>query len=618
MTDTPEIREKFDAAEPIEQSPDIQMPIEAGGSDDEMPPMHDEGGRWVPDEPEPDPDDLAWRGAQFPTNDAGNGQRFAHYYGDQARFVPRVGWFKWDDRRWLLDPDGISVRRLAQTVQHRIVEEIPHLVLDDWQLAEIDKEPQYVATVEWLESIPEDERTPEQKVELTDARTGLGFVRKLKDRRAGIKSDHRNFAKSSGNKGRIDAMLTEATTSLNRVVDDLDVDPLTINTESGLLRLRVDRHGDTKTAHMQLEQHQRDAAITGSNRQQMITKLVPAEFDPDAQCPTFHRFLERIQPEAEMRAFLQRWWGLNLTAMQVQMFLFQYGAGANGKSVLADLMKRILGDYATTVKIKSLVGRNNKSGADATPDLMPLVGARCALASEPEEGDRLQEGMIKEMTGGEPILVRQLHSDFIEIRPFFKLTISGNHKPDIRGTDDGIWRRVLLVPFDVQIPENERDDKLIDKLWQERSGILNWLLEGLKDYLEQGLRPPQKVVDATREYRADSDPVGNYLQEACQVTGEPTDFIYARDLIAGFNHWLSQRGEGKWGERTISLRIKDKANRYADPTTGKKYSPAKRDATGYRGIRFVEAFKTSLDSGQSAGMSPSNEPTPYSPDDFAP
>ena len=318
-----------------------------------------------------------------------------------------------------------------------------------------------------------------------------------------------------------------------------------------------------------------------------------------------------------------------MTALPVQKFVFQYGKGANGKSVLSDLMNRILGDYATTVKIKSLTGRNNKSGADATPDLMPLVGARAALASEPEEGDRLQEGMIKEMTGGEPILVRQLHSDFIEVRPYFKLTISGNHKPDIRGTDDGIWRRVLLVPFDVQIPEAERDEKLIEKLWEERSGILNWLIEGLKSFLEGGLQEPAQVLDATQEYRADSDPIGSFLGDCCVVSGSSEDFLSARELIDGFNLWLDQRGEGMWGQRTVSLKFKAEAGRYRDPTTNRPFSKGKREVTGYRGIKFTEAFRKSYDeaprnnqgrpvfSASSSGTSASNENgSGYSEDDF--
>lgn len=590
MTGLEDVRKTLDSVEDIAPAEGL-----GAGPDDPGPdaPAHSGDGDDGRAADGPGPEVL---GAGFPLNDTGNGKRFALYCGEQALHVPRVGWHIWDERRWKLDPDGIAVRRLAQSIQDRIIDEIPHVALEDWQLETIAEEPAARRRHDELSGIEAEARTPEQKIELEDLGQKLVWIRKLKDRRSGMKSDHRSFAKTSGNKGRLDAMLTEATTGLSRDVEDLDADPLTVNTESGILRFSVfdmRDEGAGRQAEVTRLDHAREIPIAGRNRQQFITKLMPVEYDPKADCPGFHRFLERVQPDQAMRDFLQRWWGLSMTAIPIQKFVFQYGKGANGKSVLSDLMNRLLGDYATTVKIKSLTGRNNKSGADATPDLMPLVGARVALASEPEEGDRLQEGMIKEMTGGEPILVRQLHSDFIEVRPYFKLTISGNYKPDIRGTDDGIWRRVLLVPFDVQIPEAERDEKLIDKLWEERAGILNWLIEGLVAYLEGGLQEPAQVLEATRDYRADSDPIGSFLGECCVVSGDSEDFLSARELIDGFNLWQDQRGEGMWGQRTVSLKIKGEAGRYRDPNTNRPFTKGKRDVTGYRGIRFTDMFARS-------------------------
>ena len=512
--------------------------------------------------------------------------------------VPRVGWHVWDGRRWRLDPDDITVRRLAQGVQDRILREIPHLTLEDWQLRELQGEPAARIRQAELREIDPDKRTPDQEIELEDLSQKLIWIRKIKDRKSGMKSDHRGFAKTSGNKGRIDAMLTEGTVHMAREVEMLDSDPLTVNTETGLLRFKVTGGGDSgfsKTAEVEIADHAREVTVPGQNMPQLITKMMPVEYDPDASCPRFDDFLARVQPSAEMRAFLQRWLGLSMTGLKVQRFGFFYGAGANGKSVLIDLVAKMLGDYAHSAKIESFTGRNRRGGGDATPDIFPLMGARFVRASEPDEGERLQEGLIKELTGGEPILARQLHADFIEFSPFFKLTMSGNHKPQIRGTDDGIWRRVLMVPFDVQIPAEERDEKLGEKLWQERSGILNWLIEGLVSYLEGGLQEPQQVLDATKDYRADSDPVGSFLADACLVTGDPDDFLYAREIIQGFNLWLDLRGEGMWGERTVSLKFKGLVDRYRDARTGKTYGTGKRDATGYRGIRFVDTFRRTFD-----------------------
>jgi putative DNA primase/helicase len=572
-----QVRAAFDSAEDVTQADGLSPP--GGGSDGAPPP-----------EPHQDADPPEAHGAKLPLNDTGNGQRFALYFGRDVFVVPRVGWFVWDGRRWASDPDNIQARGRAQQIQHRIVDEIPHVALEDWQLREISAEAAVRASKAEILSIDEDARTPEQNIALENISQRMIWIRKLKDRKSGIKSDHRSFAKTSGNKGRIDGMLIEAVVGMAYAIDDLDAGPLDINTETCTLRFTVTGGAGTGFSR------QSDMAKLPHARDHLITKMMPLQFDPDAGCPAFDAFLERIQPNRDMREFLQRWFGLSMTALTgEQKFAFLYGSGANGKSVLVDLMARMFGDYAATAKIESLTGRNRRGGGDATPDLVPLVGARLVRASEPDEGERLQEGTIKELTGGEPILVRSLHADFVEVKPIFKLTISGNHKPDIRGTDDGIWRRVLLVPFDVQIPPSERDDRLGDKLWQDRAGIFNWLVQGLLDYLEGGLQEPQAVLEATSDYRADSDPIGTFLADCCIVSGDPADFMTSRDLMDGFNLWLDQKGEGMWGSRTVSLKLKALAGRWRDPGTGKTFSAGKQRVTGYRGIRFQDMFRRDFD-----------------------
>jgi len=594
MTDNiKDVKKAFESAEDIAPDETLEIP-----EDTSEPP------RTSPDAPPPappvdDPHGPFIEGAKFPLNDTGNGQRFAHYFGDDVFPVPRVCWFVWDGKRWSRDPDGLAVRGKAQLVQKQIIHEIPHVMLEDWQLREIDEEAHILDQQSVLAAIDPDKRSAKQQVELEDLSQRLLWIKKLKDLRSDMKGQHRSFAKTSGNKARIDAILVESTVQLARNVDDLDADPMTVNCETGLLRFSVgggDGAGFSKTADMVCEPHVRAAEVSGKDALQYITKMMPVEYDRAATCPTFDAFLERIQPSRDMRGFLQRWLGLSMTGLTgEQKFAFFYGAGANGKSVLVDLMAKIFGDYSATAKIESLTGRNRRGGGDATPDLIPLVGARMVRASEPEEGERLQEGVIKELTGGEPILVRQLHSDFIEVKPIFKLTISGNHKPDIRGTDDGIWRRVLLVPFDVQIPVGERDADLGNKLMAERSGILNWLVDGFVAYLEGGLQEPAAVLEATKDYRADSDPIGAYLKECCIVSGDPADFTTSRDLMDGFNLWMDMKGEGMWGPRTVSLKLKALADQYRDPGTGKKFTAGKQRVTGYRGIRFQDMFQRDFD-----------------------
>ncbi len=543
---------------------------------------------------EPAPEAVA---AAFPLNDIGNGQRFVTYFGEDVLWVPRVGWFTWTGQVWRKDDDGLEVRAKGQKVSARMLTEIEHLVMADWEVSLLAREDDFKATIARIEKIPVPDRSADDQHELIKARDRLQMVAGAKDRFAKRKTRHRSYAQTTGNSARIDALLKEASVTLARALDDMDADPLAVNTESGVLRFSVTdlrEEGAGSVAEVSLSPHERG---------DLLSKMVAARYDPEATAPRFEAFLERIQPSGEMRGFLQRWFGLSMSGLPVQKLLFLYGHGANGKSVLVDLICRILDGYSATAPIEALTGQSRRGGSDATPELIPLIGARTVRSSEPEQGERFKEGMIKALTSGEPIPVRALHSDFIFVKPFFKLTISGNHKPDIRGTDDGIWRRVLLAPFDVQIPEKDRDPELGEKLWEERDGILNWMVQGLLDYLEGGLQEPQAVLEATAEYRSDSDPVGSFLTECTEVTGLEDDFLYSRDLIEAFNFWLEDKGETRWGGRTVSNALKNHSQRWRHPGSGKSYIPGKRDATGYRGIRLTREFEDRLQARQSTASS---------------
>lgn len=535
-----------------------------------------------------DADSPEARCVVFPLNDIGNGMRFVEHFGSDLFSVPRVGWFVWDGRIWAKDPDDIGVRRLAQRVSALIAREVRHLPGPAPEEQEmIAARPEIEADLARLKAKPRKDRSAADIADEIELSARLKQVRALEDDESGLIGQRLRHARNAGNSGPIANMISEAGVNLTRDLDMLDANAFDVNCQTGILRFHVSEDaeaGMSRVAEVELIPHARE---------HLVTKMMPVEYDPDARAPLFEAFLARIQPSAEMRGFLQRWLGLSMTAYTgEQKLAFLHGNGNNGKSVLVDLVARLMGDYAATAKIESITGKNRRGGGDATPDLVPLMGARMVRASEPDEGERLQEGLIKELTGGEPILVRALHSDFVEVRPVFKLTISGNHKPEIRGTDDGIWRRVLLVPFDVQVPKEERDRGLLDKLLAEGPGILNWLVEGLLAYLEGGLQEPDAVLDATREFREESDPVGAFLGECAVVTGDERDFMTARELIEAFNHWLDEKGETRWGGRTVSNHLSRKAARWRHPATGRSYIKGKSGVTGYRGIRLTDVFRT--------------------------
>jgi putative DNA primase/helicase len=535
--------------------------------------------------------------AGFPLNDIGNGQRFRAYFGQDVMSVPRVGWYVWDGRVWAKDDDEIAVRGKGQQVSGLMEREVLHLVLSDRQMALLAREDAVKAEYDRAAAVTGEDGHPPEDAKAAMARLGveLDLIAKLKRTLGDQRKAHRSYARTTGNSARIDALLKEASIALSRPFDDLDAGPLDVNTESGVLRFTViSGEGFSRMAKVDLLPHARD---------HLMTKIIPVAWDPEAEAPLFEAFLRRIQPNARIRDFLKRWYGYSMSALTgEQALVFQYGAGANGKSVLVEVMARIFADYAATAKVESLIGRNRRSGGDATPDLVPLMGARFVRASEPEEGERLQEGKIKELTGGEPILVRGLNQDFLEMRPVFKLTMSGNHKPDIRGTDDGIWRRVKLVPFDVQIPKEERDPDLADKLFDECAGILNWLADGLCDYLEAGLQEPEEVTAATQDYRRDSDPVGAFLTECTVVTGEAEDVIRSRDLVEAVQFYMIEADGAAWGPKTLSNKLKDKAGRWRHPVGGQAFSHSRSNGAVYRGIRLTDVFRVRFDKRQNKGQ----------------
>jgi putative DNA primase/helicase len=559
------------------------------GGDDGLPP---------PDDPS-DADGIDWgkveRASALPMHDVGNGLRFGIHHGENARFVPNVGWHIWDGTRWKFDPPavkdmpgGVATRKLTHTMSDLIARETVFLRPRD----ESDLHARLRAIgarLDEIEAVPSKDRSAQAAAELAalrKERTEIEGVLSLAQDKVAQRLRH---AKQAGNTATLNNMLKEGGVNLSVTVDRLDADPLKVNCLNGTLHFRVDTEGRFRRASVAFLPH---------DRADLITKRMDVAYDPDAEAPTFRAFLNRIQPEPEVQGYLQRVFGLSMLAVIEQVIFFLHGDGANGKSVLVDLIHRMLADYAAKAKIESLTGTNRRSGGDATPDLVPLIGARMATAAEPAEGVSWQEGLIKEMTGGEPMLIRALQEGFVEIQPYFKPIVSGNHKPVFKGTDDGIWRRVKLIEFPVQIPEAERRPKqeLDAALFAEASGVLNWMVQGTLAYLEGGLMEPAQVRNATSALREESDPYGAFLDEACEVTGEEGDRIGAAELVNAFNYWLTARGEGQYRDRTIARALADHARRWRSRRTGQKFAQVKSGGRMfYDGIRFTAFFRKDWD-----------------------
>jgi putative DNA primase/helicase len=251
-------------------------------------------------------------------------------------------------------------------------------------------------------------------------------------------------------------------------------------------------------------------------REDLISNMSEICFEPDAEAELWDSFLWRVTDRnEELYAYLRRFVGYLLVAdVSDQSLHFLYGLGANGKSVFCEVLQRLLGDYAITVSPDLIMLRRH---GGIPNDVARLRGVRAALMNETSQGSRFDEAKLKDLTGGDTLTARFLHQEFFDFRPSHRIVIRGNHRPAINGTDEGIWRRLRLVPFTVRIPPDEQDKDLLRKLESELPGILRWALAGCLEWQRDGLKPPAIVTEAVRKYREESDILGRFITECCEV-----------------------------------------------------------------------------------------------------
>jgi putative DNA primase/helicase len=370
-----------------------------------------------------------------------------------------------------------------------------------------------------------------------------------KDTGEGVFSKMLTFARYSSSTSAIAKMLTAAASEAGAQVvpAQLDSDPWILNVNNGTVDLRT-------------------GVLRPHSREDLLTKLSPVNFEPDATCPVWEKFLLSVfGGDESLAGYVRRLCGYWVTGIvREQVLPILHGSGANGKTTFLNSFMDVMGpDYAMKAVPDFLMVRRNENHPTDKAD---LFGKRFVACSETEEGKRLAESMVKELTGSEKIRARRMREDFWEFNPTHKIALCTNHRPIVSGTDVGIWRRLRLIPFEVRFwdpdheqegpPDLRQDKDLNSKLQTEYSGILTWIVRGCIEWLHDGEQSPEAVRRETKAYRESQDVLGSFIAECCAV-GEYYA-IRSSDLYSAYKAWCETTGEYQINQRKFGLAMTER------------------------------------------------------------
>jgi len=419
---------------------------------------------------------------RYSYDDTGQAAAFAHLFQDRLLYLPAAGWYVWTGNRWQLDEQSAATRYIIAAARAR------------QQAAAARKVPDL------------DDPDKKKGLEATKARD-------------------LSWANNGANSHRLASCERVAKTIPDMIVKHslFDRDAHLLGVKNGVVDLQTGR-------------------LLEARPDQYITYSTDIPYFPDAQCPRWEQFISEIfGGKADLVGYIQRAIGYSLTGdTSEQCFFMCYGIGANGKSTLLNILEALAGDYAANMAFNTLEhGQQSSTGQE----LVQLRGRRVVMSSETDDGSRLNEARVKAITGGDKITGRFLYArSDISFVPTFKIWLATNYKPTIRGNDEGIWRRIRLIPFLESFTKDQRDPHLGTKLQAELPGVLAWAVRGAMAWHTQGLGEPVDVVDATAEYREESDIIGLFLSE-CTVRHEAAS-VQAGALYRAYEAWTNNNGFG--------------------------------------------------------------------------
>ena len=524
-------------------------------NDDAPPPIaEDDVGEDVPSSFGQDGADLAIveACAELDHSDTDNAERLIRHFGQDLAIlaqdeVPGGNWLAWVGTHWDMAGGAARVRLVTQKLGGRIALEAEYLKHTPQEFAAIDKARAY------FDADEKDLSNSEKRI----LKAGLAARIALEKR----KKARRSHAVTSKNHARMEKALECAAPRLRRAPESYNPDSHKVATLTHTLTFV--REIDLECPDPDVNRYKAVVkAEAAHHREDWITAVLPVAWQgEDAKAPRWRKFLEDMLPDAEKRRTVQQYSGAALLGDPLQFVMFHYGLGANGKSVFLETLIRVLGPgLAVGLPRESIVGSSERSAGGPSPDLVRLYGKRMVRILEVKADAPLQEDLLKKLYGGESFPVRTLFKGFFEFQNVAKAHMSGNGFPTIDGTDDGIWRRMLVVHWDRKIPEDQRrgfEEVVREFVREEGPGILVWLVEGVLDYLQNGIFIAPAVQKSTTDYRGEMDSIGEFFAACVREAKDAR--VQALAMYEAYVSWSMAnakriRSQTKFG-RTLAQRL---------------------------------------------------------------
>lgn len=539
-----------------EDEPDETLATDTG-DDDEAPP--------------PDISDEVFRYcAALDQSDVDNSKRLLAYFGRdlmvrQEDDVPAGQMLAWTGTHWDLSGGAALAQLIGQRVGNLIKIEAGYIEMTPAEIRAVNAGDAARAELKLIDDVSDE---PELRARIQALKERIAIAAKVRQAFSRRKSDRRKWGVSSKNSGKVANMIKEAAPHLRRHPDSFNANPLKVATLTHTLtfvpviddddpepdgkRVLVDRASGRV-------QYRLDAK-PGHDREDLLTAVIPYAYDPGARAPAFVTFLDLFQPEAKKRRTVQQFSGMSLTAQPVQRVMYHTGTGGNGKSVFLEVLSRVFGDgLAVGVPAESVSGEVQNNPSAPTPDIARCYAKRFLRVAELPKDAPLKQETIKRLTGGERWPVRTMYKGYFEFKPTIKPHMSGNGEPKFDGSDGGMRRRMIIVPWSVTLPEEKHRDfeEVVAEITAEGSGILNWLIAGALDFLNNGLVISDDVAKATADHFAEMDPAGQFADAHLRPDpGGPG--VPARRMFNTYKTWCETNGKAHMHETKFGRIMKKK------------------------------------------------------------